>query len=981
MSVIKIKVDDQQIALINMPVIASGGVEENQVEFEFSSDWLGFACVACFYRDDKAYTSFVSAEGIAKVPYEVTATDGKMWFGIMGIKDGVTKTSELVFYKILQGAITQEFDPGEPTPDIYNQILDYVSGVVGVEQKISYLESKSSRNAEDIAAQTGRIDNIINSQTNTEVTTLWTGTINKKDQTATLSENISNFDFIDVYVGGSDTVFSRMPVSNSVHFEIETQNMSDDASSQFLRWWETGLIISGTTATILKATKCYWDDFSQHPVVSLATDGGIDIVRIDGVKIGHIEDDEIVDARVGENGVVYPNLGDAIRTQISDLKSALNSSNKGEIYLNDNLFEIGSIGFLEDSWSYYASNSRVRTKQGVTYHLEAGDVISLSDYSDARYYVGWINGDNEYKNQGWLTQDFVVYEEGDYALLLSNITEVPLSSVVPLLSLLSIQFVRTDKSLTKSNYPADAKIVGERFDSVENDVFRITYMDINKSFSVDQFEMGYYSSVAVGEAVRFYSSNNRFSNKRGTSFHFRKGTVIHVSTSIFEANGCGYWLFKLDENGMYVTTIGVINKDYVIAEEADYCISFRKNTESAITSISDYLNNISLDLYMPSVLSDENYDGFITNDNYDLPFVTMNGWYNTAGNPETPNETSKEKYTTMIPVPSSKRIQFDLSFSEARSIWARIYTVNESGIKVDYRTLAGGVLGSSIRFIADFTESEKYVIFTYRSYGDATVSAKACYGYDAITSKENVPFYSMITPPKVRLVNHRGYETVAPENSIPAFELAGENGAFGVECDVSSTSDGYLVIMHDNTVDRTTDGSGTVTNLTYAQIQQMHIDAGANVDQYSQDELIIPTFEDYIKICRKYGMFAIIEVKLFGDLSNYVESMLETIYSYGMQNSCMILTSNNDVIKMFRAYDSLIQITVFANATEIVDQYKSFGNMGISIDKTNLNIASLSKYAHLNNMHVNIYVSDDTSENELLKQYYPDFITTETTNV
>lgn len=368
MSVIKIRVDDQQIALTNMPVIASGGVEENQIEFDFSSDWAGFACVACFYRENKSYTSLVSATGVASVPYEVTATDGKMWLGVMGVKDGVTKTSELVFYKILQGAITQEFDPGEPTPDIYNQILDYVSGVVDLEQRLIVVENKSSKNAEDIVTQTARIDNMIGSQTNESVTTLWTGTLETKNQSVTLSESIANFDFIDVYTANVDTLFIRKPVTNSIDFDIHVQNMSDDASSQFMRWWESGVSISGTTATITKCVRCYWDDFSTVPVVSQATDG-LTITRIDGVKIGHVEDDEIVDSHVGVDGVIYPILGDAIRGQVSPI----NLSNQA----------IETLGTYHRTYNLYNRytvklNRWLNNDGSITYD----DSYAVSDYID-----------------------------------------------------------------------------------------------------------------------------------------------------------------------------------------------------------------------------------------------------------------------------------------------------------------------------------------------------------------------------------------------------------------------------------------------------------------------------------------------------------------------------------------------------------------------------------------------------------------------
>jgi glycerophosphoryl diester phosphodiesterase len=687
-------------------------------------------------------------------------------------------------------------------------------------------------------------------------------------------------------------------------------------------------------------------------------------------------DAELIDIRVGADGKTYPSAGSAVRGQVTNL----NYANKGEYYLNDANFELGSIGFLEDRWQYYNSNSRVRTKQGVTYHLNVGDHVSLSNYSNARYYLGWINGDGEYKSVGWLMSDYTITEEGDYAFLLSNITETTQDDIYALFNLLSVHFQRTDVTLSVFNDPADASVVGSRFKSIEDTVDKATNIIYGaEDFSSDQFEMGYYYGVNVGEPLRFDSSANRFCNKRGTSFHFKKGTILHIKTSVVDASGSCFWLHTLDSDGMWASTSSVITHDYVIPSDGNYCISFRKVEEGAISSISDYLETVSYEHDLASAISQSNYNGFIVDNSYSLPFSAMAGWFNTAGNVETPDATKKEKYTTIIPIPASKKISFDLTYTSTHILYLKAYTMNESGSKVDYRTLADGVATSSMRCIAEFTDSEKYVIFTYRSYDDATVSAKAYYGQNIKHLRQNVPFYSMLTPPKTRLVNHRGYETLAPENSIPAFTLAGERGAFGVECDVSSTSDGKLIIMHDNTVDRTTDGSGTVTNLTYAQIQAMHIDAGANVDQYAQEELIIPTFEDFIKICRKYGMMAIIEVKLYGDLGNFVKSMLETIYKYGMQNSSMILTSNDDVINMIRAYDSMIQITVFGSATTVVDKYKLLGNMGISIDKTASSIGTLAEYAHLNQMTVNVYVSDGASEDETLKQYFPDFITTETT--
>src|SRR5688572_9163027 len=65
---------------------------------------------------------------------------------------------------------------------------------------------------------------------------------------------------------------------------------------------------------------------------------------------------------------------------------------------------------------------------------------------------------------------------------------------------------------------------------------------------------------------------------------------------------------------------------------------------------------------------------------------------------------------------------------------------------------------------------------------------------------------------------HRGASTLAPENSIEAFRLAKEAGAGGLELDVHMTHDRQIVVIHDATVDRTTNGSGAVSELTLDEL-------------------------------------------------------------------------------------------------------------------------------------------------------------------
>jgi len=74
------------------------------------------------------------------------------------------------------------------------------------------------------------------------------------------------------------------------------------------------------------------------------------------------------------------------------------------------------------------------------------------------------------------------------------------------------------------------------------------------------------------------------------------------------------------------------------------------------------------------------------------------------------------------------------------------------------------------------------------------------------------------------LIAHRGYSSVAPENTLAAFEAAIDAGAEILECDVQLTADGVPVIVHDRTVDRTTNGSGAVRDLSWSAIAEL--DAG-----------------------------------------------------------------------------------------------------------------------------------------------------------
>ena len=104
---------------------------------------------------------------------------------------------------------------------------------------------------------------------------------------------------------------------------------------------------------------------------------------------------------------------------------------------------------------------------------------------------------------------------------------------------------------------------------------------------------------------------------------------------------------------------------------------------------------------------------------------------------------------------------------------------------------------------------------------------------------------------------HRGASQRAPENTLPAFEIAVELGADGVELDVQRTADGELVVIHDETVDRTTNGTGAVARLTSDEIRAL--DASAGLPGFGGTR--VPTLRQVMELLRGTGLQVNVELK------------------------------------------------------------------------------------------------------------------------
>jgi len=140
---------------------------------------------------------------------------------------------------------------------------------------------------------------------------------------------------------------------------------------------------------------------------------------------------------------------------------------------------------------------------------------------------------------------------------------------------------------------------------------------------------------------------------------------------------------------------------------------------------------------------------------------------------------------------------------------------------------------------------------------------------------------------------HRGVSAYFPENTLVAIEEAVRIGAPMTEIDVRRTADGHIVLMHDETADRTTSGSGRVADLTLEEISDL--DAGAwKGEQFAGEQ--VPTLADVLDLCRDKGMFLCVEIKQY-DIAPDVATLIE---GCGMVDSAVVISFDFDCVCQVR---------------------------------------------------------------------------------
>ncbi len=214
-----------------------------------------------------------------------------------------------------------------------------------------------------------------------------------------------------------------------------------------------------------------------------------------------------------------------------------------------------------------------------------------------------------------------------------------------------------------------------------------------------------------------------------------------------------------------------------------------------------------------------------------------------------------------------------------------------------------------------------------------------------------------------RVCAHRGFCTIAPENSMPAYGAAVALGAEEIEFDVWTTNDGVLVSCHDPVLDRVSDGHGNIYEHSYDEL--LKLDFGFKFNERFKG-LKIPTFEEILqKFTGRVIMNIHIKIWDIPTLPLMIQEIVSLIRKYDAQKHCYIMLSDDRVAKMIKEYDPEIQICLGWDGNKAP---LSLAERGIAVkaDKIQLYKPYFNQetvdLAHSHGILCNVFWSDDPIE-------------------
>lgn len=293
---------------------------------------------------------------------------------------------------------------------------------------------------------------------------------------------------------------------------------------------------------------------------------------------------------------------------------------------------------------------------------------------------------------------------------------------------------------------------------------------------------------------------------------------------------------------------------------------------------------------------------------------------------------------------------------------------------------------SDIVFYSDF---KKNIKDNSSSYLWTTASIKKKY------SKGNQSFYSIydhnnqwlgyvdgkdIDKFSLKYSGHRGFAINLPENSIASINNAVKNGFKAIEIDPRVTKDGVPVLMHDPEINRTTNGSGLISQIEYKDIENLHL----KLDNKITNEKV-PTLDEIMKIAKANNLMVNIDCSKmdWGKKSNY-DPVMKVITDNNMINNCFFVLTNASQKNTFnKAYPdarlSWLYYEEYSDDKLILDSYSKYKNVIFSVPEKDVQKEQKVIREFLNRgIQIHVYSVENKDKIDALKKYDVSYVETNT---
>ncbi len=220
------------------------------------------------------------------------------------------------------------------------------------------------------------------------------------------------------------------------------------------------------------------------------------------------------------------------------------------------------------------------------------------------------------------------------------------------------------------------------------------------------------------------------------------------------------------------------------------------------------------------------------------------------------------------------------------------------------------------------------------------------------------------------VLGHRGASGYAPENSMAAFQMAIDQGADGIELDVQLTKDGEIVVIHDETIDRTSNGTGWVKDYTLAELRQFNYNyqnrsnpwkAGdqvlGEVVYPEYDQVDIPTMREVFELFAPTDLIINIEIKTGIVFYPIEEKILAMTKEYNMLDRVIFSSFNHYTVMKIKELEPAAEVGfLYEDGTLDMAEYaKAHGVEGLHPALYNLQYPGFVEETHKNGTNLNVW--------------------------